>query len=222
MFRIIEKIKNAFSKSKEEKEEENRIQLRIAGISYSKMTNIYVLILEEMVANWDDLDNPPVGARRVPIVINYFEAQVIMAEIEKIEPIVPLIYDFIRNLSRVYNIKFKEATISDVMNGEIFAKLVCDNKEKTKIEIKPSEAVAIAIRQKTPIYISNELLNIINQMLEDKYDVKRITETMSDDRLENYAVDELKIILQQSIDTEDYEKASIIRDEINRKTKVEQ
>jgi len=210
---IINIVKKRFTKEKET----DKISLRLAGISYSQINNVYILILEEIVPNWDDPDNPPVGARKVPIVINFLEAQSIAVEIEKIRTIPPLIFDFIKNISKSFNFKFKYVEVSDLINGELFTKIVCDNKENTSLNIKPSESIAIAIRMDTPIYISDELLTTINNILQDKYDIKRISEPMNDDKLENYDIETLKIILQDSIDREDYEKASLIRDEINKK-----
>ena len=215
---IIYKIKQRFTKQIDE----GKISLRVAGISYSQIQNIYILILEEEVPNWNDPNNPPVGARRVPIVINFFEAQSIVIEIQKIEPTIPLIYDFIKNLSLSYDFKFKEVDITELTNGELYTKIICDNKNKTKLDIKPAEAVALSLRLKTPIYISEELLNRITETLQDKYDIKRVSEIMKDDKLENINVEDLKVMLQESIDREDYEKASLIRDEINKKNKVEQ
>ena len=58
----------------------------------------------------------------------------------------------------------------------------------------------------------------INDIVNDKYDVKRMSEM---EKLENYSVDDLKRFLQDAIDREDYENASLIRDEITRKSKVE-
>jgi len=222
MFRnIIDKLKS-LTKKTVDKEEKSKVELRVAGISYSKIQNIYVLILEEMVSNWDDPDNPPIGARRVPIIINFFEAQSIAIEIERIKPPIPLIYDFIKDLTISYNLKFKEIDITEIRDGELFTKIICDNKEKSMLDIKPAEAVAISIRLKTPIFISDDLLSRINMILEDKYDIKRITESINDNKIENYSIEDLKSILQDSIDREDYEKASLIRDEINKKNKVEQ
>lgn len=213
---MFRKIWNSLKKNKTI-ENTKLISLRVAGISYSKMANIYVLILEEIIPSWNDLSNPPPQARRVPVIINFFEAQVIAVEIERIKPQMTLIYDVVRDLVNLFKIKLDRIVIysSPLINGdEIMAKLVCGNREKTEIDIKPSDAVAISIRLKTPIFIDDNLLTHINDMLNEKYDVKRMTEM---EKLENYSIDDLKKFLQDAIDKEDYENASLIRDEITRK-----
>ena len=215
---MINKIWNIFKKKTKEIQIDKSVSLRVAGISYSKIANLYVLILEEMIPNWDDPQNPPPSARRVPIIINFFEAQVIAVEIEKIRPQTRLIYDVIKDLSNAYKLKYDKIIINGISDSEIYAKLVCGNREKSAVEIKPSDAVAISMRLKIPIYIDDRLLTTINDMLTDKYDVKRMSEM---EKLENYSLQDLKNFLQEAIDREDYENASLIRDEIGRKSKVE-
>lgn len=216
---MIKKLWNFFKKNdKVEYQKDKQVSLRIAGISYSKVANIYVLILEEIIPNWTDISNPPPQARRVPIIINFFEAQVIAVEIERIKPTMTLIYDVVKDLAHIFKMKFDRIVIHEVSDSEIYAKLVCRDKEKTEIDIKPSDAVAISIRLNIPIFIGDTLLTHINDILNDKYDVKRMSEM---EKLENYSVDDLKKFLQDAIDREDYENASLIRDEITRKSKVE-
>ena len=96
--------------------------------------------------------------------------------------------------------------------------MICDNKEQTEVQIRPSDAVAISLRLKIPIIIEDNLLTTINNMLNEKYDVKRMSEV---EKLENYSLPDLKNILQDAIEREDYENASLIRDEIAKKSQVE-
>ena len=196
----------------------NFIQLRVAGISYSKVTNIYVLLLEEIIPGWKDLTKPPPNARRVPIIINFFEAQVISVEIEKIKPQIILIYDVIKDLSRAFKLKFKHIIVHELLDNEVYTKLICDNRDSTGIDIKPSDGVAISLRLNIPIYIDDKLLTNINEILNEKYDIKRMSDM---EKLENYTLQDLKVFLQDAIEREDYENASLIRDEISRKSKVE-
>jgi uncharacterized protein len=211
---MLKKLKNLFKK----KVSDNLVLLRVAGISYSKVGNIYVLILEETVPDWTDKTTPPPLARRVPIIINFLEAQVIAVEIEKMKPQIILIYDVIRDLSRAFKLKYDKIEIYGLTDHEVFAKLVCKNMKKTEIEIKPSDSVAVSIRLQIPIYIDDKLLTDINNMLNEKYDVKRMSEM---EKLENYSIHDLKNFLQEAVEKEDYENASLIRDEISRKGKVE-
>ena len=214
---MIKKLKDLFSKKKKV-EKKNYISLRVAGISYSKMANIYILILEEVIPTWNDLTKPPPSARRVPVVVNFFEAQVIMVEIEKVRPQILLIYDVIKDFSNAFKFKFKNIIIDSISDSEVFAKMICDNKEQTEVQIRPSDAVAISLRLKIPIIIEDNLLTTINNMLNEKYDVKRMSEV---EKLENYSLPDLKNILQDAIEREDYENASLIRDEIAKKSQVE-
>jgi hypothetical protein len=202
---MLKKLKNLFKK----KIPDNFILLRVAGISYSKINNIYVLILEESPFEATS------QLRRVPIIINFLEAQVIAVEIEKMKPQIILIQDVIRDLSNAFKLKYKKIEFYGLIENEVFAKLICDNRKKTEIDIRPSDSVAMSIRLGIPIHIDDKLLSEIDNMLNEKYDVKKIGEI---EKLENYSVDDLKIFLQDAVDIEDYENASLIRDEISRKT----
>jgi bifunctional DNase/RNase len=196
------------------KKQSDDIQLRVAGISYSKITNIYVLILEEIIPNWKDITKPPDNIRRAIIIMNFFEAQVIALELEKIKPQFILIYDVFKDLSKVFKqLKFKKIVVEKPINDEIVTNLVCDNKNEDIINIKPSDSIALSLRLNIPIYIKDSLLTIINKRLIESFDIKHI------DKLEDYNIEDLKKHLQDAIEKEDYEKASLIRDEIIRKHK---
>jgi hypothetical protein len=216
---MIKNILDLFKKKKPTQSVESKsILLRVAGISYSKVENIYVLILEEVIPNWSDLANPPPNARRVTIIINFFEAQVIAVELEKIRPSILLIYDVVRDLINVFKIKIEKIIINSLISGEISAKLVCKDKKNTRLDIRPSDAIALSVRLNIPIYIEDNLLTTINTLLNEKFDIKHMDEI---EKLENYSLQDLKSFLQNAIEKEDYENASRIRDEISRKTKSE-
>lgn len=208
---LYDKIINKFFKKKEK-----NIQLRIAGISYSKVTNVYVLILEEIIPNWEDITKPPDNIRRVIIIMNFYEAQVIALELEKIKPQIILIYDVFKDLSKIFKLKFKKIIVEEPVNEEIITNLICDTKNEDIINIKPSDSIALSLRLNIPIYIKDSLLTNINNKLMESFDIRRIGKI---DKLEDYSIDDLKTYLQDAIEKEDYEKASLIRDEITRKHK---
>ena len=85
----IPSIKNIF-------ENANKHKLEILGISHTSDSNIYVAILGE--------EN---GDRKVPVVITYNEAQSVAIEIERIKPVVPIIYDVLKNIiiNNLYKMK---------------------------------------------------------------------------------------------------------------------
>jgi uncharacterized protein len=203
--KIYDKIKKLFN-NKIEETNKNKIKLDILGISYTKISeqNFYVVILGE--------EN---GKRKIPVVITYNEAQSIAIESEKILPIVPLIYDTFKQVILENNIKFDEITIEDFKNDILLTYLKGKN---SKIEIRTADALSISLRLGYPIFIYDDVLTKVDSVVQKFYEIKDGRDIISN-KLDKYNLEELEQLLKESIDEEEYEKASEIRDEIIRKKK---
>lgn len=203
--KIYDKIKKLFN-NKIEETNKNKIKLDILGISYTKISeqNFYVIILGE--------EN---GKRKIPVVITYNEAQSIAIESEKILPIVPLIYDTFKQVILENNIKFDEITIEDFKNDILLTYLKGKN---SKIEIRTADALSISLRLGYPIFIYDDVLTKVDSVVQKFYEIKDGRDIIAN-KLDKYNLEELEQLLKESIDEEEYEKASEIRDEIIRKKK---
>jgi bifunctional DNase/RNase len=193
-----------------------KIRMEIIGMSYSQsQSGAYALILGEHG-----------GARRLPIIIGGFEAQAIAVELEKMKPSRPLTHDLFKNFAEHYNIFIKEVVIDKFMEGVFFAKLVClHNDEESEIDARTSDAVALAIRFRCPIYTYENIMSEAGIIMEDKADEmlegQEEESAIAEDESEytKLGLEELKELLQKAIEKEEYEKASSIRDEINKRKK---
>lgn len=195
-----------------------KIKLEIAGLSYSQtQSGAYALVLAETK-----------GKRRLPIIIGGFEAQAIAIELEKMTPSRPLTHDLFKNFAEEYNINISEVIIYNLVEGIFFAKLICDQ-DGTEIEIdsRTSDAIALAVRFECPIYTYEFVLSsagIIlddeeteeSELVEEEYNVDDFTPDSDD--VERFTLEDLEQKLKDSIDNEDYESASKIRDEIKRRS----
>lgn len=202
--RIMGSIKNLFKK----KEEVKKIKLDILGISYTKSEDqtLYVVVLGE-----ED------GSRKIPVIINYYEAQAIAIEVEKISPIVPLVYDTFKEILIDNNIKFNEILIEDFKNDILLTYLIG---KKEKIEIRTADALSLSVRMGYPIYIYDEILSKVDKVVKKYYDIKDGKQLIADkNKLNGYTISELDELLQEAIEEEEYERASEIRDEIIKKKK---
>lgn len=189
-----------------------KIELEILGISYSQaQSGAYALILSEMKGN-----------RRLPIIIGGFEAQSIAIELEKMRPSRPLTHDLFKNFAQTFNISITEVIIYKFSEGIFFAKLICfDGQKVVEIDSRTSDAVAIAVRFKCPIYTYESILTAAGIFLEDE-ETNTTTTTPSeetDNIYAGYTMDELNEELSKAVEEEAYEKASKIRDEIKRRNK---
>jgi bifunctional DNase/RNase len=199
-----------------------KIRLDIIGLSYSQtQSGAYALILNESK-----------GKRRLPIIIGGFEAQAIAIEMENMKPSRPLTHDLFKNFADTFEIQLKEVIIYNLVEGIFYAKLICarDNNE-VEIDARTSDAIALAVRFNCPIYTYEFILNSAGIIMEEeaakaegitpietKKEVKA-TNPKEEEDVKKKSLEELKEMLHKALDREDYEKASKIRDEINRRKK---
>ena len=137
------------------------IELTIFGISFSQtQTGAYALILSEIDGN-----------RKLPIVIGGFEAQSIAIGLEKdVNPPRPLTHDLFKNLLDSYKISIKHVIINKLVDGIFFANIICEKGKKQEVlDARTSDAVAIAIRSKVPIYTLENVLSEAS-FSENKYE----------------------------------------------------
>jgi bifunctional DNase/RNase len=194
-----------------------KIKLNILGLSYSQtQSGAYALVLAE-----ED------GERRIPIIIGGVEAQSIAIKLEGLEPPRPLTHDLFLNFSKSFNIEVVEVVVYKLEEGIFYSELVClrDN-EQLHIDSRTSDAVALALRFGCPIYTYEDIIEKAGIVLDfDKKDeggitpVERSESKSVSTKYQSKTIAELKKMLEEAIMSEDYEKASKIRDEINRREK---
>lgn len=191
-----------------------KIKLEIIGMSYSQsQSGAYALILGEVE-----------GKRRLPIIIGGFEAQAIAIELEKMKPSRPLTHDLFKRFADTFHISLQEVIINKFIEGVFHAELVClDGDAEYRIDARTSDAVALALRFQCPIYTNEKIMSaagiIVDEKTEEEPAEKEPPPAKPTSALENYTSAELKEMLQKAVEKEEYEEASRIRDEMNRRKK---
>lgn len=95
----------------------------------------------------------------LPIWIDVPEARAIALEIEHVSLPRPLTHDLIRNILQNLGATLQRVTITELRNNTYFASLSVAVKEKViQIDSRPSDAIAIALRMKAPIFVSTQVL----------------------------------------------------------------
>lgn len=202
------------------------IKLQIKGISYSQSHNgSYALILEEFK-----------GIRKLPIIIGNYEAQSIALALES-ELITkrPITHDLFVSLSKSFNIYLKFIVIYKLEEEVFYSNLFFEdqNKQEKILDSRTSDAIALAIRFKSPIFTNNEVLNLAgitlnlkenfnsnNKSTDTKYSEKYEKEKKSEINIyETFTIQELKNKLNEVLENEDYEEAVLIRDELQKRIK---
>jgi hypothetical protein len=202
------------------------VRLNIKGISYSQTQNgAYALILSEVEGN-----------RKLPIVIGAFEAQSIAIALEKeIMPPRPLTHDLFKNFSDRFSIIITQVIIHKLVDGVFYSSIICEREGLEEIvDARTSDAIALALRFKAPIFTHKEILDSAGIFLKTggKKEEKKELEDVLDEFLQNddsktpttgskdyktSTLKELYQLLEGAVKNEDYESAAKIRDEISKR-----
>ncbi|HMU43444.1 MAG TPA: bifunctional nuclease family protein [Ignavibacteriaceae bacterium] len=194
----------------------HKIQCEILGLSTSPAAGgAYALLLKEINGN-----------RRLPIIIGPFEANAIALELEGSKPPRPLTHDLIKNLIDNLSASVLEIVIDELKDNTFYAKIVLEIAGLTnEIDSRPSDAIALALRAKVPIYVNEIVMEVASftpneeiegeQDVEDSYDAEDKAKTpISKEAL----IAALQDKLREALSSEDYERAAKIRDDIKRLT----
>lgn len=158
------------------------------------------------------------GNRRLPIVIGNAEAQAIAVALEGMIPSRPLTHDLFKNTLDTFKIKLKEVVINELVDGIFYANLICSfRNEVFDIDARSSDAIALAVRFDCPIYTFEKVLQEAGVVLDEGQRPKAPRRKPSPKGLASYSISELNNLLDKTVESEDYEKAAKIRDELNRR-----
>jgi bifunctional DNase/RNase len=195
-----------------------KIRLNILGLSVSQtQSGAYALVLAE--------EN---GERRIPIIIGPVEAQAIAIQLEGLKPPRPLTHDLIKNMAMAFDIALLEVTIYKLEEGIFYSELLCEmNGKEINIDSRTSDAVALALRFRCPIYTTEEILKKSGIILDLENEDSPVRNMSNNDDFgeadvstyAQYSAKELNEMINDAIQHEDYEKASIIRDELKKRKK---
>lgn len=189
----------------------DKVKLTVLGFSFNQtQSGTYGLVLSEEE-----------GMRRLMIVVGAPEAQSIAFRLQNVMPPRPLTHDLFKPIMDSFHINLDEVIIYNYVDGVFHSKLMLRQADQViEIDSRTSDAIAIAIRTNTPIYTTEEIMKELAVVIDDKeLEAKEHNEEVNDKPYDFslQSIEELQVQLQEALKREDYELASIIRDEINRK-----
>jgi len=190
-----------------------KIELDVVALTHSvTSSHNYAVILGEVN-----------GDRKLPVVIGGFEAQAIAVAMEKMIPNRPLTHDLFKNTMDSFGIELKEVIINNLLDGIFYAQLICfDGRQEVIIDSRTSDSIAMAVRFNCPIYTMENIMEEAGMLLdpeeEKKIAIERSGKAKKPKTFSEYSVDELTDLLEKVLESEDYEQAAKIRDEINKRS----
>lgn len=206
----------------------NKVQLTVEAVSVAiNSATAFAVLLKEMH-----------GERRLPIVIGPFEAQAINHELEGKHPPRPMTHDLLRDVFEKLGATVEEIYIHTMHENTFMASIIVGS--GIEIDSRPSDAIALAIRCGSPIFVNEEILEEVSGTFKvsvssfdpDNNPIENLNNNDDDKPERDYNLRDdivtdnstsvekriltLQRLMDKAIQQEDYERAAILRDEINR------
>jgi len=125
------------------------VQMELRRIIISEMHDQQVIMLREVD-----------GDRSFPIVIGIFEATSIDRRVKNIPAPRPLTHDLVANVVDQLGGEFQDVIISELREHTYYAKLrIRKEGELIEVDSRPSDAIALAVTARVPIYVNEDVLN---------------------------------------------------------------
>jgi len=125
------------------------IEVKVVNVAIDSNSKMPVIVLKEKT-----------GEKTLPIWIGLFEAQAIALALENVKPPRPLTHDLAKSLIEKLKGRVDKVVISDLRNNTFYAQiLIKRNGESIKVDSRPSDAIALALRLNVPIFIDETVLD---------------------------------------------------------------
>lgn len=142
------------------------IEMKVKNLAFDLSKSGAMVFLEEMN-----------GKRVLPIWIGIFEANAIALELRKISTARPMTHDLILNIIKGLEAETTKIVVTELKDNTFYATIHINTKGgEVIIDSRPSDAIAVALRVGTPIYVVEEVIN----------QAGRTEETEGDDKTEDF------------------------------------
>ena len=188
-------------------------QVEIDKIEYHPSSKGYILLLKKINSNI-----------KIPILIGSNEAQSLSLAFEDINLPRPTTHDLIINFTNEVDIQIQSVFIKKYANGTFFASILLQKgNEEIEMDSRPSDAISIALKNKSPVYITDNVLDSIktkNIISKQHFPENKLNKLKENKLSTDSIIKDLMNALEKAIHDENYEIAAKLRDRIkNLKTK---
>ncbi|OGD11304.1 MAG: hypothetical protein A2Y86_04875 [Candidatus Aminicenantes bacterium RBG_13_62_12] len=134
------------------------IEMRVRGLVVDPMSKMPIVLLEDTASD-----------RVLPIWIGVFEANAIALVMENIDTPRPMTHDLFKNMLEKAGIIIDKVVVNDVQNNTFYALIHCQHEgRKIVIDSRPSDAIALALRMKSPIFVRDEVVKLSHSLKLDE------------------------------------------------------
>jgi hypothetical protein len=157
------------------------IEMKIKGLVVDPISKMPIVVLED-----------PTSERILPIWIGVFEANAIALTIENIPTPRPMTHDLIKNFLNKLQISVDRIVVNDVRNNTFYAVIHCQhNGQPLLIDSRPSDAIALALRMSSPIFVEDDVVKKAHSLkydetFEDSEKLKKWLESLNPEDLGKY------------------------------------
>jgi len=138
---------------------EDFILMMVGGITLDPSTKTPIVVLKD-----------PDNKLTLPIWIGPLEATAMATELEGIKPQRPLTHDLLRTLLSEFGVTVESAEVTELRDSTFFARIQLKTRDGRSLEVdsRPSDAIALAMRTKSPIYVAKKVLEDQSELQESQ------------------------------------------------------
>jgi len=147
-------------------DEEGMVEVKIEGLILDPMTNMPIVLLKNLSGN-----------KALPIWVGIYEANAIASVLENVHTPRPLTHELIHNILSGVEANVERVVVSDLRENTFYAIIFLMRAGKLfKIDSRPSDAIAIALRNKAPIFVSEKVFEDAKVLDIDEHESLKHTE----------------------------------------------
>jgi bifunctional DNase/RNase len=151
------------------------MEVKVMGIVVDPKASNPVVVLVDLT-----------GQKALPIWIGVFEAEAISRGLEDVVTLRPMTHDLMKQILDTFQASLTRVVISDIKGNTFYANLHLSIEGREMIvDSRPSDAIALAVRVKAPIFIAESVIEVTKQLgllasniLEEQDELKSIIESM--------------------------------------------
>jgi uncharacterized protein len=123
-------------------------EMTVSGLTIDPFTNSPIMILKDVASD-----------KAVPIWIGLLEATAIASELENIKFSRPMTHDLLKNIMELMETQVSKVEVCDLRDNTYFALIYLSRGDREiTIDARPSDAIAIALRTKAPIFVAEVVI----------------------------------------------------------------